>query len=1139
MGADSNFVHLHTHTEYSLLDGAVRIPDLVAAAKKLGMSAIAITDHGNMYGVVDFYKAAKAEGIKPILGCEVYLAPESRFIKQGARDDASYHLVLLAENDMGYKNLMRLVTQGHREGFYYKPRVDKELLRQHHQGLICLSACLGGQIPTLLLQGNKEGAKALALEMAEIFGPGNFYLELQDHGLLEQKTVNQDLAAISQETGIPLVATNDLHYLAQEDAEAHDVLLCIQTAKHVEDVDRMRFSGDQYYLKSAQEMAALFAWCPQALANTLAIAQRCQVTLEFGTYHLPDYPVPPGHSEASWLRHLCQEKLPQRFPNPTPQVLARVEYELSVIEKMGYPSYFLIVWDFCDFAHRSGIPVGPGRGSGASSIVAYILGITDLNPLPYNLLFERFLNPERVSMPDFDIDFCYERRGEVIEYVTQKYGRERVAQIITFGTMAARAVVRDVGRALDISYAETDRIAKLIPEELKMTIDRALEQEPQLKEMMAADARVEKLINVARKLEGLSRHASTHAAGVVIAKEDLVNYVPLQGNDQEGLTTQLPMNTLAELGLLKIDFLGLRTLTILKNTISMIRENRGVEVRLNEIPLDDEATFQLLCSVNTLAVFQLESAGMRRVLSELQPTVFEDIIALVALFRPGPMEQIPNFIASKHGQMPISYPHPLLEPILKETYGIMVYQEQIVLSASALAGFSLGQADLLRAAIGKKKHDIMREQRKAFVAGSIANGLEKKQAEEIYDLIVKFADYGFNKAHAAAYGLVSYYTAYFKANYPLEFMAATLGNNMANSDKVAQYIYHCRRLGIQMLPPDVNESGLDFTVSQGKIRFGLGAVKNLGVGVVEELLAERENGPFTSLADFCIRMNGRCNKRVLENLVKGGCLDSMPGHRAQKLGALDNLVAAAARLHKQRTTGQMDIFDVLGQEEPEAELPPLEPMAWSQLLRGEREALGIYLSGHPLDDYEELLATLNVTAIPNLEEKAEGSSVTVAGMVAAFKSSITRGGKRIGFLTLEDQSATLEVIIFEEVLAACRELLTGDSPLLVTGFLELTTPEEPKMRAESIVKLQTPQSNHKLFLKIACGTDNDAINRALYLLDQHPGQVPVYLFFEETKALRLLDKYSVNPEKRLLLQLGDVLGEDCVVLKSKQNQAEG
>lgn len=1135
----SGFVHLHNHTEYSLLDGAVPIPVLVATAKEMGMEAIAITDHGNMYGVVDFYKAAKAEGIKPILGCEVYVAPESRFSKQGSREDTAYHLVLLAENDEGYKNLMRLVTLGHREGFYYKPRVDRELLRQHHEGLIALSACLGGQIPTLLLHGNKEGAKALALEMAEIFGRDNFFLELQDHGLMEQKTVNQDLAAISMETGIPLVATNDLHYLTREDAEAHDVLLCIQTAKHIDDQDRMRFPSDQFYLKSAQEMATLFAWCPEALTNTVAIAQRCHVTLEFGTYHLPDYPVPQGHTAETWLRHLCMEKLPRRYPNPAPRVLERIEYELSVIENMGYASYFLIVWDFCDFAHRNGIPVGPGRGSGAGSIVAYILGITDIDPLPYNLLFERFLNPERVSMPDFDIDFCYERRGEVIEYVTEKYGRERVAQIITFGTMAARGVVRDVGRTMNFSFAETDRIAKMIPEELKMTIDKALEQEPRLREMMEEDPRVEKLISIARKLEGLSRHASTHAAGVVIAKEDLVNYVPLQGNDEEGLTTQLPMTTLEELGLLKMDFLGLRTLTILNKTIDLIRANRGIEIDLSSIPMDDKPTFDLLCAADTMAVFQLESDGMRNVLSELQPSVFEDIIALVALYRPGPMDQIPIFIARKHGKVPVSYPHPALEPILKETYGVMIYQEQIMLAASTLAGFSLGQADILRRAIGKKKMAEMKEQRKAFVAGCIKNGIAKKQAEEIYDLIVKFADYGFNKSHSAPYGLVAYRTAYFKANYTIEFMAANLGSVMANTDKVALYIDHCRRQGIEVLPPDINESGVDFTVVGDKIRFGLGAVKNLGVAAVEELLDEREkNGPFVSLADFCNRMNGRCNKRMLENMIKGGCMDSLPGHRAQKLAAMDNILANAARLYKQKVSGQMDIFDILGDPEPEAQLPPIEPFSRKDMLQGEKEALGVYLSGHPLEDYVELLDSLNVASIPSLAEMEEGSEVSVAGMVAAYRTLLTRKGKHMAFLTLEDQFTILEVIIFDEVLSQSRDLLAADHPLLVTGRLEFATQGEPKLRAERICKLEAPNSTQKLYLKVEANTDQDCINRVLYALDQYPGDVPVYMFFAANKALRLMDKFPVNPDKRLLDQLEQMLGPGCVVLKTVEKQVK-
>lgn len=1138
MTRNSGFVHLHTHSEYSLLDGAVRIPELVAAAKAMGMPALALTDHGNMYGVVDFYKAAREAGINPILGCEVYVAPESRHIKQGgARDENAYHLVLLAENNEGYKNLMKLVTLGHREGFYYKPRIDLELLRLYHRGLICLSGCLGGQIPSLLLRGDREGAKALALELDTIFGRNNFFLEIQDHGILDEKTVNQELAALSRETGIPLVATNDIHYLAREDHEAHDVLLCIQTAKQVDDQDRMRFPGDQFYFKSAEEMADLFAWCPEALSNTVEIARRCNVTLEFGKYHLPEYPVPEGHTPDTWLRHLCREKLTWRYPQPTPEVIERMEYELSVIEKMGYSSYFLIVWDFCDYARRNKIMVGPGRGSGAGSIVAYILGITDIDPLPYKLLFERFLNPERVSMPDFDIDFCYERRGEVIDYVVEKYGRERVAQIITFGTMAARAVVRDVGRALGFSYAETDRIAKLIPEELKMTIDKALEQEPRLQEMMREDPRVEKLITIAKKLEGLARHASTHAAGVVIAKDDLVNYVPLQGNDEEGLTTQLPMTTLEELGLLKMDFLGLKTLTIINKTIEMVKANRGIEIELNKIPLDDKKTYQLLCSANTLGVFQLESDGMRKVITDLQPSVFEDIIALVALYRPGPMEQIPNFIAGKHGHK-VSYPHPKLEELLRETYGVMIYQEQIMLAAAELAGFSLGQADLLRRAIGKKQMDIMREQRKAFVQGCVDNGLERKQAEEIYDLIVKFADYGFNKSHSASYGLLAYYTAYLKANYTLEFMAAMLGGAMANSEKVAQYIEHCRRLGIEVLPPDINESGVSFTVVGDKIRFGLGAVKNVGAVAVEEVLEERRRGgPFTSLADFCTRMNGRCNKRMLEYMIKGGCMDSLPGHRAQKLAALDDLLAKAARLSKQKSTGQLDIFDVLGAEEPEEELPPVKPMDRKELLRAEKEALGLYISGHPLEDYQELLATLNITAIPDLEPAQEGREVTVAGMPVACRTVMTRRGKRMAFLTLEDQYGSLEVIVFEEVYNRCYDLLQGDNPLLVRGRLEFPTQDEPKIRAEAVEKLTAPRGDKKLYLKIEDADNDDLISRVLFILGQCPGDIPVYLFFAETRSLRLLDRFAVREDHRLLRQLEELLGQDCVVLKTVNKSA--
>ena len=913
--------------------------------------------------------------------------------------------------------------------------------------------------------------------------------------MLEQKTVNQDLVALSAATGIPLAATNDAHYLVRDDAEAHDVLLCIQMAKQVEDEERMRFPNDQFYLKSPEEMAALFSWCPEALTNTVKIAERCEVTLEFGHYHLPDYPVPSGHTVDSWLRHLCREKIAARYPNPSEEVRKRLEYELSVIQGMGYSSYFLIVWDFCDYARRHQIMVGPGRGSGAGSIVAYILGITDIDPLPYKLLFERFLNPERVSMPDFDIDFCYERRG--------------------------------------------DRIAKLIPEELKMTIDKALEQEPKLKSLVEQEPRVAKLIAIAKKLEGLARHASTHAAGVVIAKEDLVNYVPLQGNDEEGLTTQLPMTTLEELGLLKMDFLGLKTLTIINYTLEMIKANRGIEIDLNRIPLDDELTYELLCSANTLGVFQLESDGMRKVIVDLKPTVFEDIIALVALYRPGPMEQIPTFIASKHGQIPISYPHPKLEELLKETYGVMIYQEQIMLAAAELAGFSLGQADLLRRAIGKKKHGEMAEQRKVFVKGCCENGLAKKQAEEIYDLIVKFADYGFNKSHSAAYGLVSYYTAYLKANFPLEFMAATLGGSITNSEKVALYIDHCRRLGIEVLPPDINESGVSFTVIGNKIRFGLGAVKNVGAAAVEELLSERENGPFTSLADFCNRMNGRCNKRMLEYMIKGGCMDSLPGHRAQKLAAMDELLARSARLHKQKISGQLDIFDILGEPEPVDELPPMAPMPRRELLRAEKEALGMYISGHPLEDYTELLDSLNVTPIPSLDESQEGKEVTVAGMVAACRTILTRRGKHMAFLTLEDQFSTLEVIIFDEVLAQVQDLLQGEHPLLVKGHLEFPTQGEAKIRAESIAKLEAPKAGERLYLKMTDKDDSDCLNRVLYILDQHSGEIPVYVYFPEIKALRLMENFSVNINPRLFAQLHEMLGEDCVVLKTVGKGAAG
>jgi len=1126
------FVHLHNHSEFSLLDGAARISEMVERARDLGMPALAITDHGSMYGVVSFYKAAKKAGIKPILGCEVYVAPSSRFVKESQE---SYHLVLLAATDQGYQNLMRLVTLGHREGFYYKPRVDREILRQYREGLICLSACLSGEIPDLLMRKDYQGAVQLALEYQDIFGLGNYYLELQDHGIPEQKSVNQDLVRLSRETGIPLVATNDMHYLHREDAEAHDVLLCIQTARQVEDENRMRFPNDQFYMKTPEEMARLFAAWPEALSNTTKIAERCDVTLEFGNLHLPEYPVPQDHTTESWLRHLCYNNLTWRYPEPTPEIRARLDFELSVIEGMGFSSYFLIVWDFVDFARRNKILVGPGRGSGAGSLVAYVLGITDIDPLPYKLLFERFLNPERVSMPDFDIDFCYERRGEVINYVMEKYGRERVAQIITYGTMAARAVVKDVGRAMGFSFAETDRIAKLIPEELKMTIAKALDMQPELKVLMEKEPRVAKLIEIASRLEGLPRHSSIHAAGVVISKEELVSYVPLQGNDEEGLVTQFPMGTLEDLGLLKMDFLGLRTLTIINHTVRLVQEAQGLEIDINTIPMDDKKTFDLLCQANTLGVFQLESDGMRKVMAELQPSVFEDIIALVALYRPGPMEQIPTFIQSKHGQIPISFPHPKLSEILKETYGVMIYQEQIMMAASALAGFSLGQSDLLRRAIGKKKHAVMAEQRAIFVKGCCDNGLEEKQAGEIYDLIVKFADYGFNKSHSAAYALIAYQTAYLKANYPLEFMAAMLGGAMGNSEKVAFYIDHCRKLGIQVLPPDINESGVSFTVVDGKIRFGLGAVKNVGNAGMEEIMTERSQGLFISLEDFCTRMNGRCNRRMLESLIRGGAMDNLPGHRGQKLAVVEDLLARASRLAKEKASGQLDLFSEFGQDDAQLPLPAIDELPRAELLAAEKEALGLYITGHPLEDYQETLDTLGVFPIPALYEQSEGKEVSVAGIIANVRKVLTRRGSQMAFVMLEDQFSSVECIFFEGALRQAGDCLAGQGPVVIKGRLEFPTPDTAKIRAEGVTLLKARKVVEKLYLKLADRDNEDLLNRVLYILSLYPGETPVYAFSPENNKLRVLDRFPANPCNNLLRQLTDLLGAGSVVLKKMEN----
>jgi len=972
--SEINFVHLHCHSEYSLLDGAARVKKLVERAAELKMPAIAITDHGTMFGVMDFYRTALKAGIKPLLGCEVYVAPRSRLQKEARKDDSQYHLVLLAENNTGYRNLMRLVSAGYLEGFYYKPRVDRELLEEYSEGLIALSACLAGEVPTLILSGQVEKAYAAARYYRDLFGSGNFFLELHDHGLPEQKIVNKVLVELAKAEGIPLVASNDVHYLSRSDAEVHDVLICIQTGKTVDETDRMKFDSQEFYLKTAQEMAACFPEYPEAISNSLLIAERCNVERDFTQRHLPEYNLPEGVDVDIYLRERCYDGVRKRYPLVTPEIEERLEYELRVIQQMDYSNYFLIVWDLIEYAKREKVIVGPGRGSAAGSLVAYCLGITNIEPLQYGLLFERFLNPERISMPDIDIDFCDDKRDRIINYVCEKYGQERVAQIITFGTMAARAAVRDVGRALAIPYAEVDKIAKLIPTELKMTIAKALEQSKDLQSLYKEE-HYRHLLDTSMAVEGMPRHASTHAAGVVIAKEPLVNHVPLYKTSDSSVVTQFPMGMLEDLGLLKMDFLGLKTLSIIGEALENIEKRQKILVDIETIPLKDSATFNLLSQGETTGVFQLESSGMRSVLRELMPNKLEDIIAVVALYRPGPMDQIPLFVQSKHGRKEIKYAHPVLEPILNETYGVIVYQEQIMEIAARMAGFSLGQADLLRRAIGKKKKEILDQQQQQFVDGCLKNGYTKDLAIEIYNLILKFASYGFNKSHAAAYALIAYQTAYLKANFPVEYMAALMTVYYGNSDKVALYIADCRRMGIEVLPPDINESETHFTVvNENRIRFGLAAVKNVGLGAIESIVKARREKPFISLRDFASLVDLRsCNRKVAESLIKCGAFDSLGGHRAQYLAALDDVLAHGQAVQRERENGQISMFslmeDSVQQELLTDNLPVVEPFSDKERLSLEKEMLGLYISGHPLEPFRPFLE--NMPQLTNCAELAD------------------------------------------------------------------------------------------------------------------------------------------------------------------------
>ncbi|MGL6016241.1 MAG: DNA polymerase III subunit alpha [Selenomonadaceae bacterium] len=1129
--AAGQFVHLHVHTEYSLLDGASRIKDLVRTAKELDMPAIAITDHGSMYGVIDFYKAAKKEGIKPIIGCEVYLAPGSRHDRFEVDGTRYYHLILLAENEQGYKNLVKLVSLANTEGMYYKPRVDKEALRQYSEGLICLSACIAGEIPQAILRDNLSLADTLVAEYIDIFGRDNFFIEIQDHGIPEEKRANAELVRLAEKHAVGLVATNDLHYIKKTDSEFHDVLLCIQMGKTIDDESRMRFHGDMFYLKSADEMAQLFGAYEGALANTLKIAERCQVDFEFGKLHLPNFPLPAGMTDDKYLRKLCEERLGQRYPQAGQTERDRLEYELAVIRKMGYDSYFLIVWDFINHARSQKIAVGPGRGSAAGSIVAYLLGITDIDPLEYKLLFERFLNPERVTMPDIDIDFCYMRREEVIEYVKRLYGDDHVAQIITFGTMAAKGAIRDVGRVLNMSYSEVDQVAKLIPAELGITIDKAMKQVSELQALYNESPAVKRLLDFARDVEGLPRHSSTHAAGVVIARDPLTDYVPVQVSEGT-LVTQYDKDHVEELGLLKMDFLGLRTLTVISDALTYIKESRGIDVDLEKIPLVDEKTSAMLCAGHTGAVFQMESAGMTTLVKDLRPEGFADLIPLVALYRPGPLGSgmVTDFINGRHGKKEVTYMHPLLEPILKETFGVILYQEQVMQIVQVLAGFSLGQADLLRRAMGKKKHSILMAQKESFLKGTAANGIEDSLANTIFDLLTHFADYGFNKSHSAAYALVAYQTAYLKAHYPQEFMAAMLSSIMDTNDKVGLYIEQCRHMGIKILPPDINASKASFSVDGEAIRFGLAAVKNVGEAALNNLVQVRENdGPFTSLIDFCSRVDMRTvNKRVMESLIKGGAFDSLGGRRAQLLAILDQALDAAGARQRDAASGQLGLFDEAAMEKAEdIQLPDIPELPKREILQLEKEITGFYITGHPLDEYREILE--NFVTIPELlEGKAkEGQMVKIGGLISGAKRITTKKGDTMCFLDVEDFTNSIEVVVFPRVFYQHVNLLAPDVPVVIQGrFNETDTGS--KVIADTICLLGEYQP--EIRLRISGEKESEETFQALHeIFAAHHGTAMVYLqLVEKRKLIKTQPKFWLDPSPAAVEKLEALLGKGAV-----------
>ncbi len=1139
----SEFIHLHLHTQYSLLDGACRIPELLALAGQMKMDSLAITDHGNMFGAIEFYLAAQKAGIKPIIGCEVYIAPGSRLEKNSTMDEASNHFILLCKDETGYLNLMKLVSIGYLEGFYYRPRIDKEVLAQHSKGLIGMSACLKGEVASLLRERRFNDAVKAADEFANILGRDNFYLEIQENLIPDQKICNEGMLKVAKELKLPLAATNDVHYLKKENASAHDALLCIQTQSFLTDENRMRLQTDEFYFKSPKEMQELFSYCPEAVANTVEIAGRCNLELDFSKFHLPKYEPPEGKTKEEYLRWLCEEGIKTKLKEETPVVRERLEHELKVIRDLGFTSYFLIVWDFVRYAKEKKIPVGPGRGSAAGSIVSYLLDITDINPLNYNLLFERFLNPSRQNLPDIDIDFCYERRQEVIDYVTKKYGQENVAQIITFGTMQARAVVRDVGRVMGMSYADVDRIAKMIPAELDMTLKLALESAPELAKLCETDPQVKQLIATAQVLEGLNRHASIHAAGVLIADKPLDNYAPLFKTQDGQITTGYAMSMLEKIGLLKVDFLGLRTLTVIDQTLKIIKETRGEDVNLKALPMNDGPTYKLLCSAQTIGIFQLESSGMRDLLKKLEPDKFEDLIALLALYRPGPIGSgmLDDFIARRHNRVPIRYEHKKLEPILKATYGIMVYQEQIMQIVSALAGFTMTQADSLRRAISKKIPEVMEKQRQAFLAGCLKNDIPESTAGKIFDLIEYFSGYGFNKSHSAAYAVISYQTAYLKANYPVEFMTALLTSERDNTDKIVEYVNESNRMGLEVLPPDINESEALFKVIDPKtIRFGLLAVKNVGAGAIESIISSRrKEGPFKSLEDLCRRVDSRLvNKKVLESLIKCGALDQFNAPRAQMVAHLEKIMDISSKAQREKATGQMSFFEMgagtNGFSHSLNNLPKVHEWPEPQVLAFEKEMLGFYISGHPLARYSNILRRFSSSTTSRLAQHQDGEEIKIVGLIEKIKQTLTRAKQeKMAIIKLEDLEGAVEGLIFPQAYQKVSRYLQASTVVLVTGRLSLRE-DTPKIVVNDLFPVEQIYRMISGININLSGLRENIFESLKELLTASPGRIPVYLHLDTASRSRVQvivgDGLYIDPNENVIHQISSLIGEERLTL---------